>query len=488
MHLIYIYARKAIASILLLLCCNTTTEAARVWDLKVSDNSRFLQYTDGTPFFWLGDTGWLMPVALDRGGVKGYLTTAEKNGFNVVQVQTICGVPSINTYGQLSNVSKTNPWDFSNIDKEGVYGYWDHMDYIIEEAERHGIYIAMTCIWGGLVKGGAMDVEGAKAYGTFLANRYKNRPNIIWMIGGDIQGNIKTEVWEALATTIKSIDHRHLMTYHPRGRYTSAKWFAKAEWLDFHMYQSGHRAYGQRMGNKEYSIPDNTEEDCWMYVDSTWTNKPIKPVVDGEPSYEDIPIGLHFPDGPRWKAKDVRRYAYWDVFAGAFGHTYGHNAIMQMHTPGHAVAYASTSKDWWEAQKDSGYVEMQYLKTLMLALPFVERVPDQSVIYKENGTKYNRLIATRGNDYLLIYNHTSRAMDIDLAKCSGKIKNVWWMDVTNGNLTYMGEYKTGKTHLAAPTSEDFVIIAIDNAKDYITPAQKNICMPVKEKNKKDLTE
>lgn len=50
-----------------------------------------------------------------------------------------------------------------------------------------------------------MNVEEAKAYGTFLANRYKDRPNIIWMIGGDIYGNIKTEVWNMLANTINPL-------------------------------------------------------------------------------------------------------------------------------------------------------------------------------------------------------------------------------------------------------------------------------------------
>ena len=393
---------------------------AKTWDLQVSSNQRFLQYTDGAPFFWLGDTGWLLPQNLDRGEAKNYLQNAAKNGFNVVQVQTICGVPCINAYGQYSN-DRYEPWNMSRFDNSATtYTYWDHMDYIVEEAERNGIYIAMDCIWGGLVKAGLIDTEGAEAYGTFLAERYKKHPNIIWMIGGDVQGNVKPHVWETLAKTIKSIDHRHLMTYHPRGRYTSAKWWAVAKWIDFHMYQSGHRKYGQRMGNKDYPIPDNTEEDCWMYVDSTWAYKPVKPVIDGEPSYEDIPVGLHFPNGPRWKASDVRRYAYWDVFAGCFGHTYGHNAIMQMHKAGQSVAYSSTSKTWYEAQCDSGYTSMKYLKALMLSLPFFERLPDQSVIYKGNGSKYNRLICTRGTDYLLVYSYMGGNVNVDLSKVSGE--------------------------------------------------------------------
>lgn len=492
----YIYIRAQRLCIILMLCLSTyVTATAREWRLQVSENARFLQTADGKPFFWLGDTGWLLPQSLDRGEVKGYLSTCAKNGFNVVQVQTLCGVPCINAYGQYSNISRSNPWDFSNINREDTYGYWDHMDYIIKEAERQNIYIAMVCIWGGLVKGGAIDKDGAKAYGQFLADRYKDCPNIVWVMGGDIQGDIKPEVWEALATTIKQTDKRHLMTFHPRGRYTSAKWWAKADWIDFHTYQSGHRTYGQRMGNKVYPIPDNTEEDCWMYVDSTWAYKPLKPVFDSEPSYEDIPVGLHFPDGPRWKASDVRRYAYWDVFAGACGHTYGHNAIMQMHKPGKAVAYASTSKTWYEAQQDSGYTQMKYLKALMLSLPFFNRIPDQSVITSGNGTRHDRLIASRGEDYLMVYDYSSRPMNVDLSKVSGKKKNIWWMDCQSGALTFLGTFDNGKQTFNAVRSSDNslpvcdgVLIAIDSRRHYIGTQQKNILTPVKDTEEKDLTE
>ena len=72
-------------------------------------------------------------------------------------------------------------FNFKNIDRKGVYGYWDHMDYIIQKAEQNGIYIAMVCIWGGLVRSGKMNVEEAKAYGRFLGERYKDAPNIIQM-------------------------------------------------------------------------------------------------------------------------------------------------------------------------------------------------------------------------------------------------------------------------------------------------------------------
>lgn len=448
-------------------------DAQEPWDngkLQVSENQRFLQFENGKPFFWQGETAWLMPERLNRDEVAFYLKSCREAGYNVAQVQVINGVPAYNIYGMPSH------------DKQGKlltatpYSYWDHMDYIVDTAADNGIYIGMVCIWGGLVKAGKLSVEQAKTYGTFLAKRYKDRPNIVWIIGGDIQGNIKPEVWETLATAIKSIDHNHLMTYHPRGRHTSAQWWSKAKWIDFHAFQSGHRRYGQRMGNTDYPIPDNTEEDNWMYVDSTWAYKPIKPVLDDEPIYEEIPQGLHDADEPFWKACDVRRYAYWSVFGGSCGHTYGHNAIMQFYREGYSPAYHNR-KTWMEALHDPGFNQMQYLKNLMLSFPYFERIPDQSIVL-DNGTKYDRLAATRGNDFLLVYNYTSRDMKIDFRKISGDKKKVWWMNAGTGELTWLGEYDnkvlTFRPHKIGAGIEDGVLIAIDASKDYLTKEQLQI--------------
>ncbi|MBO6201308.1 MAG: DUF4038 domain-containing protein, partial [Chryseobacterium sp.] len=151
--------------------------------LQVSPDNRYLQHKNGKPFFWLGETGWLLPQRTDRDEVEFYLGQCAKNGFNVVQVQTINAVPAYNKYGQISMV---DGFDFSDINQKGVYGYWDHMDHIVKTAEKNGIYIGMVCIWGGLVKAGKMDVDQAKKYGQFLAERYKDSPNIIWFIGGDL--------------------------------------------------------------------------------------------------------------------------------------------------------------------------------------------------------------------------------------------------------------------------------------------------------------
>lgn len=113
---------------------------------------------------------------------------------------------------------------------------------------------------------------------------------------------------------------------------------------------------------------------------------------------------------------------------------------------------------------------MKYLKRLILSFPYFERVPDQSTIL-ENGTQYERLIATRGNDYLLVYNYTSREMKIDLRKISGNKKKVWWMNASTGQLTYLGEYDNNvlifRPQKTGTDIEDGVLIAFDSSKDYL---------------------
>ncbi len=435
--------------------------------LMVSENHRYLQHKNGKPFFWLGETAWLLPSRSNRDEVDFFMNKTSESGFNVIQLSVLHGIPTMNSYGHWA---LPNGFDFSAIDKKGEYNYWQHIDYIVEKAQANGIYIGIVCVWGGSVKAGKISVEDAGKYGNFLAERYKSYPNIIWMIGGDVRGDVKPEVWQTLAKTISSIDPDHLMTFHPFGRTSSVTWFNNETWLDFNMFQSGHRRYGQLSGDGDPSIVENTEEDNWRFVEQALNTSPLKPIIDGEPSYEDIPQGLHDTNEPRWQPEDVRRYAYWSVFAGAFGHTYGHNSIMQMLRPGYTPAYGA-EKPWWNALDDPGCQQMKYLKNLILAFPYFERIPDQSIITNLNETQYNRVIATRGNDYILVYNYTNRLMEIDMTKIKGAKKKAWWYSPVDGKTTFIGEFNNSKKTFVHDSNHqpgnDWVLIITDSEANYV---------------------
>ena len=150
---------------------------------------------------------------------------------------------------------------------------------------------------------------------------------------------------------------------------------------------------------------------------------------------------------------------------------------MQFIRPGLQASFGA-EKPWWDAMKDPGYNQMKYLKWLMLSFPFTERIADQSIIAGQNGERYDRVIATRGNDYLLVYNYSGKPMSIDLAKISGAKKNVWWMNPADGKLTYLGEYDSKVTEFTYDAAylrgSDRVLIAVDSSKNYISKTDTQI--------------
>ena len=446
--------RHALLSLLaLLLCCSTSLPAQKAktyipWKngkLVVSEEGRYLKHENGVPFFWLGETGWLMPQRLNRDEVSYYLNKCKDAGYNMVQVQVLNGVPSMNIYGQYSMIDGFN---FKDINRKGIYGYWDHMDYIIKSAASRGIYIGMVCIWGTPVEQGLMNEKEAVAYGKFLAERYKDEPNIIWMIGGDIRGDNKTEVWDALANSIRSIDKGHLMTFHPRGRTTSATWFNDREWLDFNMFQSGH-------AQRDYAI-------YRRLLLSDLQKQPIKPVLDGEPRYENIPIDFKLENG-RFDDFDVRMTLYQSMFSGACGYTYGCNEVWQMYSDKYSPMIDAQTT-WKESLDLAGACDMIHFRKLCEAIDFFRGRPLQHLIERPEQTDDDYAVAYGGKDYVLFYMPYGHSITVNLSGWTQR-KNVRleWVNPRNGELIFYKNIETSEAfEVVSPTQgrgNDWVLIA-----------------------------
>lgn len=426
--------------ILFSIACNSSQEKkSQLPLLKISENKRFLTNEDDNPFFWLGDTGWLLFKKLSREEAEFYLENRSKLGFNVVQAMIIHDINTpVNAYGDSAFVNKnfTRPLVTQGnvFEDQDAYDYWDHVDYIIKLAEKKGIYMALVPLWGSNVSGGNLSVDQAQTYGTWLANRYKNFNNIIWLNGGDKRGDQNKEVWNMLGKSISEVDSSHLMTYHPFGRTQSSIWFHNEDWLDFNMFQSGHRRYDQDDSENGFG------QDNWKYVWSDYRLTPIKPTIDGEPSYEHIPQGLHDTLQPRWNENDARRYAYWSVFKGAFGHTYGHNSVMQFYNTKDENGSYGEKIPWKSALNAKGAIQMKYLKDLILSRPFLDRVPDADLIAKKQGKKYDYLAATRGANYAFIYTYNGRNMFIQMEQMQGEKVMAQWFNPRNGDKMEVGIY------------------------------------------------
>jgi hypothetical protein len=418
--------------IAILLLASMALGAQELPGLRVSENGRFFRTVKGEPFFWLGDTGWLLLTRLTRELTDQYLEDRSKKGFNVVQVMVVHGLTDTNVYGDSALAGK-------NLATPKPGGYWDQVDYVVDKAAEKGIYVALVPVWGGVVKAGKITPAQGKAYAAFLASRYKNKTNIIWMNGGDIKGSDYQETWNAIGAELRAQDRGHLITFHPRGRASSSFWFQQQGWLDFNSIQSGHKSYEQDTAADD----PNYGEDNWRYIRVDYQKKPVKPVLDAEPSYEGIPHGLHDTLAPRWGADDVRRYGYWSVFAGACGYTYGNNSVMQLLRPTDKGSAYGAKAPWFEAINDQGAGQMVYLKKLLLSRPYFERVPDESLV-ENQGEKYDYAAATRGKQYAFIYTYTGRRLKVKAARLRLPQVEASWYNPRDGSWVSIGIFPGNK--------------------------------------------
>lgn len=279
-----------IGLILLLLWTAQTARAGSA--LRVSENGRYLVHPDRKPFFWLGDTAWLLSQMTTREDADLYLKTRAQQGFSVIQAAIVMGEERVggtlrpNAYGvrAFSDGDPTSPLVTPGNDpRQGKqYDYWDHVDYIVERAAAHDLTLGLLPLFVGWRGDGYkyLTPERAFSYGLFLGRRYREKPHLLWILGGDNTPDTKAKqkVWYEMARGItvgvagKEDYGQTLMTYHINGGNYSSQWFHQAPWLDFNMIQV--------WGN---------EKEIYPKIAQDYRLTPAKPTGLGEGSYEDGP-------------------------------------------------------------------------------------------------------------------------------------------------------------------------------------------------------
>jgi hypothetical protein len=427
--------------------------------LKVSSNQRYLVHADGRPFFYLGDTAWELFHRLNREEADRYLENRAAHGFNVIQAVVLAeldGLKIPNAYGELP---------FVNLDvSRPNEAYFQHVDYIVAKAASLGLYTGMLPTWGDKVGNYGnhfINETNARTYGRFLGKRYRNQP-IIWILGGDRPADVTMEIWNELAAGLKEGDGgRHLMTYHPYGGNHSSTVFHHEKWLDFNMIQSGH----------------NPASHNHTRIQIDYNLRPIKPTLDGEPAYEYPPDAM--PPNRPVGALEVRRRAYWALFSGACGHTYGTHPIWQMYAPPKQPLWDVTTP-WYDAMDLPGVKQLAHVKALLFSRPFLTRIPDQTVIYSglRSGLEYvsvTRDGTARRNDasYLMAYFPQQGTITLKTERLTGKTIRGWWFNPRDGSVQSLGELEKQKRMEFSPptksTTEDWILVLDDAAKNYPPP-------------------
>lgn len=455
---------KQLATLLTTFCLLLGANLGHSQSLRVSDNGHYLIQEDGTPFFYLGDTAWELFHRLSKEEAELYLSNRAEKGFTVIQAVILAqlgGLTDPNANGDLplidSDPAKPND------------AYFQHVDAIVNQAESLGLILGMLPTWGSYWSsldpdGVIFSPENAETFGQYLGKRYKDKP-IIWILGGDhnIHTEQEREIIEAMAKGLKAGDQgEHLITYHPRGPGMSSDYFHKEEWLDFQMFQSSHGGH---------------DHDNGLFAARDYALTPAKPTLDGEPRYEQMPVGFYFQGVNRhdhFDDYDARQAAYWSILAGACGHTYGHNSIWQMYSSDRQPIIGAVVP-WSAAIDHPGAFQMTHLKTLFEARSFHKLIPGEDFIKNGPMTGGGRIRSAIADDksFAIIYTPRGESFTVDKGIFSAqRIKEIWY-DPRYG-ISYpihSGDTRAFQTY-SPPTSgrgQDWILIIEDASLDMPLP-------------------
>jgi hypothetical protein len=438
--------------------------------LTVSENQRYLVTADGRPFFWLGDTAWELFHRLSREETERYLRNRAERRFTVIQAVALAELDGLN----VPNAEGERPL-VDNDPARPNEKYFAHVDWVVARANALGLYVGLLPTWGDKwnrkwgVGPEIFTPDNAAAFGEWIGRRYKDA-GVIWIVGGDrpIESDTHRAVMAAMARGLRAGDGgAHLITFHPTGGQGSAGPFHAEPWLSFNMRQNGHVA--EFTGRY-----DQTRAD--------YDRTPAKPVLDGEPIYEDHPIGFKQKEHGHSIAVDVRRPLYWNLFTGAFGHTYGHHSVWQMWSPGKEPINAPLMP-WHEAIDQPGAAAMQHGRALIESRPFLTRIPDQDVIVPAGvatsipGTGRYFFAATRDTEgtYAMVYAPVGRTFTVRMSVIKGPVK-AWWFNPRTGASTAIGSFpNTGERAFTPPDAGemiDWVLVLDDESRGYPAPGTK----------------
>jgi hypothetical protein len=347
------------------------------------------------------------------------------------------------------------------------------VDYVVEKANSLGLYIGFLPTWGDKwnkkwgVGPEIFTADNSAVYGEWLGRRYRDR-GVIWILGGDrpVETEAHKEILRAMARGLRRGDGgAHLMTLHPTGGSGSSTPFHDEDWLDFNMRQNGHVA--EFTGRYDATRAD-------------YDRTPAKPVLDGEPIYEDHPVSFEAPRFGHSIAADVWRPLYWDLFTGACGHTYGHHSVWQMWAPGREPIN-NPLLPWFEALGQPGSSRMQHARRLVESRPVLTRVPDDSVVVEGRvptsvpGAGRYRYVAARDTDgrYAMVYAPVGRPFKVRMSAIAGPRVHAWWFNPRDGKATPIGEFgNEGERAFTPPDpgeSLDWVLVLDDAAQGYPPP-------------------
>jgi hypothetical protein len=174
--------------------------------LTISSNQRYLRDQNNVPFPILGRTAWFI-TSLSETDYRMFIDDTVAKGYNAIEFHVINHDPRGNHPPLNGNLVAPFLVDLGGIPYTNISqvpdfaqpneAYWSFVDALLAYAESKGVLCFMFPAYVGydgtgqgwmdeiIANNSGPSPTKLETYGAWVANRYKNQKNIVWMAGGD---------------------------------------------------------------------------------------------------------------------------------------------------------------------------------------------------------------------------------------------------------------------------------------------------------------
>ena len=266
------------------------------------------------------------------------------------------------TYG---NINSEAP-DFTTPNES----YWSFVDGLLAYCESKGILVFLFPAYVGAAGGDEgwmqeMVANGAakmQSYGAWIAARYQNQKNLVWMMGGDMGtapntfNPEQTDVESALLTGLKSVPAQQSVFF-------SAEWNRESIATD-------QTTFGAAMTlNGAYSWTGDVNN----HGRRAYAHTPVEPAFLLEEPYDE-----EGPDGNNVNpsaTQPVRRFQWWGWLSTIGGYISGNGYVWPFRAPAWYDLLPFRARDWHDHLDTQGSRDMARLNAFIGSIAWYKLVP-----------------------------------------------------------------------------------------------------------------
>ncbi len=340
-----------------------------VFPLRSAPGGRHLEDQRGVPFLIKGETAWLALANLTEAEQEAYLADRAARGFNVVEVMLTNHdytrapnpVPPANRRGEQPFL---RPADLSSPNDV----YFARALAFVDRAAAHGMAVLLAPNylgfdggpegWWETLNAATNTREVCATFGRYLGARFRDRPNVLWLAGGDFApppGSEGEARHLAVVEGIRAAGATQLWTGHWNVRHGGG----------ISTDQSLFAPLMEANGVYQYAEP-------YRFVSRAYDVRPPRPVFLLESTYEH--------EHPGSDTQPFRKAWWWAMLSGGAGTVWSNHFLWRCESARgvYRAEYGDTDRaiSSWKAELDSsGTRQRVQLHRFFEALPWYRLVP-----------------------------------------------------------------------------------------------------------------